>query len=263
MTTEFAQTLTRLRRAKGLSQEQLAAQMEVSRQAVGKWESGQSMPELEKLIALAELFGVSLDELVRPGAARAGQIDAAGAVRLEAAEGTLSVPAGAALLVAPGYEYKSRLSWHGLPLVHINLGYGRYGFGLRCAKGVIAIGNIAAGVVAVGGLGLGVVSFSGIGIGLLSIGGVALGGLAFGGVALGIVAVGASAIGVYALGACAVASQAAVGTVAQAPVSAGLNTDAGFVITQETSRAQLAQYLCEGCPGMPRPLAWLLSLGGR
>ena len=42
--------------------------MDVSRQAVSKWEAGQTMPDLPKLVALADLFGTSLDALVRPEA---------------------------------------------------------------------------------------------------------------------------------------------------------------------------------------------------
>lgn len=56
-------TLSRLRRAAGLSQEQLAEQLDVTRQTISKWEGGHSTPDLEKLQALARIFGVSLDEL--------------------------------------------------------------------------------------------------------------------------------------------------------------------------------------------------------
>lgn len=56
-----------LRTGKGLSQEDLAQRLEVSRQSVSKWETGQSVPDLEKIIKLADLFGVSVDELVREG----------------------------------------------------------------------------------------------------------------------------------------------------------------------------------------------------
>ena len=52
------------RTAHGLSQETLAEQMGVSRQAVSKWEADQSAPSSEKLIALAKLFQISLDELI-------------------------------------------------------------------------------------------------------------------------------------------------------------------------------------------------------
>ena len=52
------------RRAAGLTQEEVASKLGVSRQTVGKWESGRAIPELEKLIALCDLLGCSLDELV-------------------------------------------------------------------------------------------------------------------------------------------------------------------------------------------------------
>lgn len=61
----FSEKLYALRRKSGLSQERLAEQLGVSRQAISKWESGQSMPESDKLIALSDYFGVSLDCLLR------------------------------------------------------------------------------------------------------------------------------------------------------------------------------------------------------
>ncbi len=54
-----------LRRKCGLSQEQLAEKLGVSRQAVSKWESGTSSPEIDKLILLSEFFNVSIDYLVK------------------------------------------------------------------------------------------------------------------------------------------------------------------------------------------------------
>jgi len=56
-----------LRRKSGLSQEQLAEKIGVSRQAVSKWESGTSTPELEKLIALSKCFHITVDELTMGG----------------------------------------------------------------------------------------------------------------------------------------------------------------------------------------------------
>lgn len=52
------------RKRAGLSQEALAAKVGVSRQAVSKWELGDTVPELEKLVALAKIFGVTTDELL-------------------------------------------------------------------------------------------------------------------------------------------------------------------------------------------------------
>lgn len=54
----------RLRKQKGLSQEELANRLNVSRQTISKWEVGDSTPDMEKLIALSDLFEISLDELV-------------------------------------------------------------------------------------------------------------------------------------------------------------------------------------------------------
>ena len=54
-----------LRKKAGYSQEKLAELMNVSRQAVTKWESGKANPDTENLIRLAEIFGVSLDELCK------------------------------------------------------------------------------------------------------------------------------------------------------------------------------------------------------
>ncbi|HIT07522.1 MAG TPA: helix-turn-helix transcriptional regulator [Candidatus Merdivicinus faecavium] len=59
-----------LRRKSGLSQEQLAEKVGVSRQAVSKWETGASVPELDKLLALSEFFGVSVEELTSGAPAR-------------------------------------------------------------------------------------------------------------------------------------------------------------------------------------------------
>lgn len=63
MDLAMAQRLVDRRKAAGLSQEALAAQLGVSRQAVSKWERSESSPDTDNLIALAALYGVSLDEL--------------------------------------------------------------------------------------------------------------------------------------------------------------------------------------------------------
>lgn len=61
----LSEKILALRTEKNLSQGELAEKLEVSRQSVSKWETGQSVPELDKLIKLADLFGVSVDALVR------------------------------------------------------------------------------------------------------------------------------------------------------------------------------------------------------
>lgn len=61
----LGETIVSLRSAKGWSQGDLAEALEVSRQSVSKWELDASVPELEKLLKLSDLFGVTLDTLVR------------------------------------------------------------------------------------------------------------------------------------------------------------------------------------------------------
>ena len=61
---EFGEKLQMLRKARGWSQEELAQQINVSRQALSKWESGASIADTENVIALSRLFGVSTDYLL-------------------------------------------------------------------------------------------------------------------------------------------------------------------------------------------------------
>ncbi|WP_139653751.1 helix-turn-helix domain-containing protein [Raoultibacter phocaeensis] len=65
MNVEIAQRLAELRRDKGYSQEELAEKLGLSRQAVSKWERAESSPDTGNLVALAKLYGVTLDELLR------------------------------------------------------------------------------------------------------------------------------------------------------------------------------------------------------
>lgn len=61
---EFHKKLYELRKKSGISQEELADKLNVSRQTVSKWEMGDSTPDMEKLRGLSDYFQVSLDELV-------------------------------------------------------------------------------------------------------------------------------------------------------------------------------------------------------
>ena len=63
---DVSEKILQLRKANGFTQEELAEKLNVSRQSVSKWESGQSVPELEKLVALSEIFQVSTDHLLKP-----------------------------------------------------------------------------------------------------------------------------------------------------------------------------------------------------
>ena len=64
MNIEIANRLVQLRKENGLSQEALAAKLGISRQAISKWERAEASPDTDNLIALAELYGMSLDALL-------------------------------------------------------------------------------------------------------------------------------------------------------------------------------------------------------
>lgn len=61
---KFNEKLIKLRKAQGMSQEDLGYELNVTRQTISKWELGESTPEMEKLIQISNYFGVSVDELV-------------------------------------------------------------------------------------------------------------------------------------------------------------------------------------------------------
>ena len=61
----FNEKLISLRKSMGLSQEELGAEIKVSRQTISKWESGQSYPDFQRLVLLSDYFGLTLDELIR------------------------------------------------------------------------------------------------------------------------------------------------------------------------------------------------------
>lgn len=60
----LSERLLKLRKEKGLSQEELANELGVSRQTVSKWETGESMPDFDKIIPLCEFYGITSDELL-------------------------------------------------------------------------------------------------------------------------------------------------------------------------------------------------------
>lgn len=62
---DFSEELLTLRKANNLTQEQLAEKLDVSRQSVSKWESGQATPELDKIVALSAIFDVTTDYLLK------------------------------------------------------------------------------------------------------------------------------------------------------------------------------------------------------
>ena len=212
---KFHDKIQKLRKEKRLSQEELAEMMQVSRQSVSKWESGQSFPETEKLMTLSEIFGVTIDSLLKDGETETDTENRV-ATAYWSTRGSF-------------YEYKSERNINGLPLVHIH-----FGKGLKRAKGVIAIGVIAqgfisiglvsAGLISIGALSLGLFGFGALAFGLLSaFGAVAIGTVSVGAIAVGFVTAGAISIGIYSVGALSVASRVAVGNYAYAPIAVGRN----------------------------------------
>lgn len=250
---EFSQRLFALRRQTGLSQEELANLLGVTRQAVQKWETGASRPDMDNLTALADYFQVSLDYLIRGDAAPE------------------QGPAVHHYYSAYRYEYKSRRTLFGLPLVHVN-----FGFGFTRAKGIIAVGNVATGLVALGGLSVGLLSLGGVSLGLLlalggvalgcvSAGGLAIGLMAWGGFAVGLLAVGGVAAGMYAAGGVAVGSKVAVGGAASAPLAIGAAAKGAQAFVEpaggfsEGELAAIQSAIETACQGAPRWVAGLLG----
>ena len=62
---DFSEKLLTLRKANDMTQEQLAEKLNISRQSVSKWESGQATPELDKIVALSSVFNVTTDYLLK------------------------------------------------------------------------------------------------------------------------------------------------------------------------------------------------------
>ena len=62
---KFADKLISLRKHKGISQEELATMLNVSRQAVSRWEMGSTLPDINNVIKLSDIFCVSIDSLIR------------------------------------------------------------------------------------------------------------------------------------------------------------------------------------------------------
>ena len=146
--------LYRIRKEKGMSQEELAALCDVSRQAISKWENGTANPDMENLKTLSRSLQVSIDELL------------GNKIPLEKEV----VKEKEVIYVHNRYtyekRYRSKLSICGIPLVDINVGRGRTEEGYwRVAKGIIAIGNVSVGVISIGLLSVGLCS-----LGLLTLG---------------------------------------------------------------------------------------------
>ena len=253
----FQGRLYQLRKDRGISQEELANIVGVSRQAVQKWESGASRPDMDNLVALSQYFGVTLDFLLRG---------------ISSTSDPASPPPPAHVCGPWHYEYRSKRTLFGLPLVHINLGR----FGFHWARGILAVGNIASGGLALGGLSFGVVSVGGLSLGALCLGGLAAGLAAFGGLALGaLFACGGLAVsfglacggvavgGAYALGGAATAWNIAAGGAASAHIAIGDAVDGAITFPQDAwgpgTGEEIRAAILQQFPSTPAILVKLFS----
>ncbi len=240
--------LSQLRKEHNYTQEQLAQILGVSRQAVSKWESDPTYPETEKLLKLGDLYGCSMDYLLKDGQRESAASSASHTITLS--------------LNLPYFERMSSKTIHGLPLWHINIGYG------RTAKGIIAIGLSARGIVSVGLISLGVLSMGVFSLGLLSLGVIALGiasagaiavGLAaLGAISVGILSVGALSMGPFSVGAMAMGTYFAMGDHAEAMIALGRTEAAGSVFQKlGTVTAQETAFIKEWLDSnVPFYLSW-------
>ena len=245
----FSENLIKLRRKKGLSQEELGNELNVARQTISKWELGETTPDMNKLIELSNLFEISIDELV----------------------GNKNYKYNKKLrqYIRFDYVYQSKKNINGIPLVSIDIGKGK-----RTAKGIIAIGNKAIGLIAIGGLALGIFSFGGLALGifslaalaislLLAVGGLALGGVAIGGLALGVLAIGGLALGIYSLGGLALAKDIACGGYANGHIAIGqvVHGTKEIVIDNVTSKtpAEIRKTILYEFPNIWTIIVWFFS----
>lgn len=191
----FSEKLTALRRQNGISQEQLADRLGITRQSVSKWESGAVMPEIEKLVILSDLFQVSVDYLIKDQLETPEPSATEPALQpLEAKIDTLSRQAQENFGSVFCYTSTKRL--FGLPLLSIRFGHARHPNRENTAVGIVAIGNFSLGVVSVGLISAGILSLGLIAFGIVALGCVSLGAA----LAVGVTALGATAIGVTAFG---------------------------------------------------------------
>jgi transcriptional regulator with XRE-family HTH domain len=255
----LGEKLIQLRRERGYSQEQLANMLDVSRQSVSKWEADQSIPEINKLIMISDIFNTTVDSLVREDI-EILPLDKRHGISEEANNSNNVNNNYFANAYGYGfYEFKSKTKVFGIPLVHIKTGYG-----VQVAKGIIAIGNISIGVISIGGISIGGLCLSGLGLGLLAFAGLALGGIAIGGGAIGVLAFGGMAIGIYSVGGFALASELAVGGIAYGKTAIGslVKGENLLRVADVVREGQIEDFILQYHPKVWKPLLKLMAFIG-
>lgn len=215
---EFQENIVKFRKERGLSQEELAALCNVSRQAISKWENGQANPDLENLKQLSKCLQVSIDELLGNQNAQYNE---------------------KVVYVQTGFqkEYTSKRTFLHTPLVQVNIGRGRDTRGKRrVAKAWIAIGNTSIGLISIGFLSAGVISLGFLTFGIcMAIGLLSLSLFAIGTLAIGLFAIGTLAIGVYTIGVLSIGFQVSLGVLAIGTNAIGVSAYGDHVLLLKNS----------------------------
>ena len=221
MTT--GQKITNCRKDKGLTQEELAKTLGVSRQAVSRWESDLAFPETHHLTELSKLFGVTVDWLLNYDS---------GSARKEE-PGDTAVRSFS--LKDIHFEYKSKTRIGRLPLVHINIGIGRRAEGVisigLISTGIISVGLISAGILSIGLLSLGLLALGILSGGVVSVGVAAIAVLAVGSFTVGCFALGAINCGLYSVGAISYGKYVAIGDIARGGIALGNKSAEGSIFS--------------------------------
>lgn len=269
----LGEKLQLLRNNNRFSQEELGEKLGVSRQAISKWESGQSTPDLKKLIAISQLYNITIDSLVKDEhefdvfkSNEVSSVDNQEEKKEDNKNAQIVININKDSIFTSHsveYEYKSKKSIFGVPLVHVNLGRG-----FKKAKGIIAVGNISCGIissgfVSFGLLSCGFLSIGGISLGLISIaillavGAFSLGSFSIGAISVGIFSFGAVSIGKYAFGACAIASDIAIGDYARANVAIGNTVEGVNNLPLDTPIKEVTDLLKKEYPNLSQ---WIINL---
>ena len=249
--------IARLRKENNYTQEQLAALLGVSRQSISKYESGVTYPETDKLIHLSELFGCTVDYLLKDNVEEPdGYTEAT-----EKTDKKVGFPENEVSQWTK-FERKSEKQVFGMPLWHIGKNAkGVFAIGLK-AQGIVAFGILSRGLVSFGFCSLGLLSFGLFALGLLSAGCFSLGGLAFGAIAVGIIACGAVAIGEFSIGALAIGHYFAMGDHAYGMFAFGDTKAAGEVFEQLGEVTELGKRMAVKAmrQELPKCYQWIVKI---
>lgn len=235
----FGNRLVYLRRQNHYTQERLAEVLGVSRQAISKWESDAAFPKTEQLIRLSELFGCTVDSLLKDDAQNAPP---------------KSKPASETFYLFRRIfrDRKSEKEIFGMPLWHIGKrarGFIAIGVEARgviaigaCARGILSLGLVSLGVLAFGVLSLGLLALGAFALGLFALGSICAGFVSAGAISLGVVSFGAIAVGDFSAGALAIGKYAAIGDHARGGIALGKSFADGSVwqVTGDWTKQDIA-----------------------